>query len=368
MNTVTRFLTMSLTLLAFWAAAFAQGQLELRVTSSSDDAEEFALETTVGPAGSVYLDSSDLELTEDAGTTQLVGLRFAEAEIPPGATITSAYLQFTVDEPSDAATGLELWGEASDDAATFQAVGQDLSRRPLTTATASWEVAAWPSAGEAGEAQRSPDLSAVLQEIVNRPGWQTGNALVLFIGGTGKRVAEAYDGSPAQAPLLMVTFEGGGSEAAIPEPATPETEPSAVTPQPQTPAETPDKAEAPSATGVQPGEGARVQQVRYTLSPVGNSGLRGSLLIADYSGDTVILTLFLTGNAPQDRGAALRSGSCEAPGDALLRLEPSGRGGYSTTLANANFATLIQEDLQLSVYENPDASGAVLACGEVDPQ
>jgi hypothetical protein len=47
----------------------------------------------------------------------------------------------------------------------------------------------------------------VIQEIVNRPGWASGNSLVLLITGSGTRTAEAYDGDPSGAPLLKVTYQ-----------------------------------------------------------------------------------------------------------------------------------------------------------------
>ena len=33
----------------------------------------------------------------------------------------------------------------------------------------------------------------MIQEIVSRPGWASGNALVLFVAGSGNRVAEPFD-------------------------------------------------------------------------------------------------------------------------------------------------------------------------------
>jgi hypothetical protein len=39
--------------------------------------------------------------------------------------------------------------------------------------------------------------------------WAEGNGLVVILSGSGKRVAEAYDGSPAGAPLLHVEFHTG---------------------------------------------------------------------------------------------------------------------------------------------------------------
>src|SRR5207244_11296716 len=61
-----------------------------------------------------------------------------------------------------------------------------------------------------------PDLSAVLQEIVNRPGWVGGNAVVLIITGTGKRVAKAYDEDHAGAPLLHVEYSTSSGSGTTP--------------------------------------------------------------------------------------------------------------------------------------------------------
>ncbi len=50
------------------------------------------------------------------------------------------------------------------------------------------------------------NLSPIIQEIVNRTGWSPGNALVMIITGSGKRVAEAYDGDHAGGPLLHIEY------------------------------------------------------------------------------------------------------------------------------------------------------------------
>lgn len=48
--------------------------------------------------------------------------------------------------------------------------------------------------GVAGPAQRTSDLAAVVGEVVNRPGWASGNALALLITGTADRTAESLEG------------------------------------------------------------------------------------------------------------------------------------------------------------------------------
>ena len=85
--------------------------LDVRVSASSDDAEEKA-------TGSVGLTSTDLELVYDV-SNQVVGMRFNNVNIPKGAAITNAYIQFTVNEAQSEATSLLIQGQAVDNAATF---------------------------------------------------------------------------------------------------------------------------------------------------------------------------------------------------------------------------------------------------------
>ncbi|MFN8454763.1 MAG: hypothetical protein U0401_08865 [Anaerolineae bacterium] len=172
--------------------------LEVQVAASSDDAEQKA-------SGSVDLVSSDLELVFD-GSNQTVGLRFNGISIPQGATITNAYVQFKVDEIQSEATSLTIQGQAADNAPTFASTNSNISSRARTAASAAWSPVAWSTVGAAGPDQRTPNLAAVIQEIVNRPAWASGNSLVLIITGTGHRTAEAYDGDQPGAPLLHLEF------------------------------------------------------------------------------------------------------------------------------------------------------------------
>ncbi|MBW2526240.1 MAG: RTX toxin, partial [Deltaproteobacteria bacterium] len=171
--------------------------LDLRVLHSTDDAEEAVA------SGGMYLDSSDLELVEDLSgpTSQLVGVRFRNVAIPPGATIVSAHLELTADEVSTGAASLVVHGQAADDGATFASSGYDISSRPRTAASVAWNPPEWLTLGET---HLSPDLSPIVQEIVDRSGWSPCNAIVLIVSGTGRRTADAYDGSAGTAPLLHV--------------------------------------------------------------------------------------------------------------------------------------------------------------------
>ena len=179
--------------------------LDIQIDSSRDDAEE-SLESK-----RVRTDSSDLELVHDvdAGEKQLVGLRFDNVQIPQGADILEAVVQFQVDEPDAGAIHLDIAGELENDAASFRPRDRNLSNRRQTQATVNWTPPVWNTVGQAGPDQQTPDLSTIIQEIVDRQGWQYGNALALLIsgnGGSGTRVADSYDGSAKRAPLLQVTY------------------------------------------------------------------------------------------------------------------------------------------------------------------
>ena len=156
----------------------------------------------------MYLNSSDLELVND-GNDQTIGMRFTSVAIPQSATITNAYVQFQVDESTSSTTSLTIEGEAADNAVTFGSSSGDISGRNRTPAAVSWSPPSWPNKGDAGPAQQTPDLASVIQQIVGRGGWTSGNALVLIVTGTGKRVAESYNGVPSAAPLLRVDFDTG---------------------------------------------------------------------------------------------------------------------------------------------------------------
>ena len=171
------------------------------VNASSDDAEERASNTRVS------ITSSDLELCADRGNAQYIGMRFNGLNIPQGAVITSAYLQFTVDENiNEDPCDLNIYGEASDNAITFAAVNGDISSRPTTNASVAWSPPSWLTVGNAGAAQQTPDLSAVIQEIVDRGGYSSTSSIVLIIDGTGRRAAESYNGSITGAPELCVEY------------------------------------------------------------------------------------------------------------------------------------------------------------------
>ncbi|MCB0559518.1 MAG: T9SS type A sorting domain-containing protein, partial [Phaeodactylibacter sp.] len=171
------------------------------INSTSDDAEQWK------STGRMDIYNSDLELGVDRNNSQFVGMRFNSLNIPQGATIISAHLQFTVDETvNENPCILNILGEAADNAATFTSSSFDISNRPRTNAAVNWQPQDWLSVGAAGPEQQTPDLSDIIQEIVSRSGYTANSSIVIFIDGTGTRTAESFNGSIHNAPELCVEF------------------------------------------------------------------------------------------------------------------------------------------------------------------
>ena len=107
---------------------------------------------------------------------------------------------------------MNIHGQATDNAAAFTTSSTSVSSRPKTAASAVWQPAAW-SSGNRGSAQQTPNLSGVVQEIVNRAGWMAGNAIVVIISGsdTHRRRAASFDSRAADAPALHVEWTTGST-------------------------------------------------------------------------------------------------------------------------------------------------------------
>jgi hypothetical protein len=178
--------------------------INVRVSVSENDAEECS-------DGRVNLDSSDLELVRDdnlegdshCASDQEVGLRFLGLTIPQGAAIVNAYIEFETDETSNEPTNLTFYAEDIDDAPAFASAARNITLRAKTSVSVAWDnVPAW---NMIDEKHQTPDLSKIIQEVINRPGWVSGNDLVIIVNGSGQRIAKAFDGESA-APLLYIMY------------------------------------------------------------------------------------------------------------------------------------------------------------------
>ena len=172
--------------------------IQASISTGSNDVEESS-------GGSMYTTSSDLELVNDGGD-QTIGLRFTNVGIPKDTTIISAELIFSNDtaEPQSGSIALTIKGENADDSAGFSSA--TVTSR-ATTAGVSWSPTAW---GSSSELHSTADIGSIVQTIVNRAGWAQGNAMTFIISGSGsgKRVANSFEGEASLAPRLRVVVSG----------------------------------------------------------------------------------------------------------------------------------------------------------------
>lgn len=113
-----------------------------------------------------------------------LGLRFTELNIPQGAEIDSAFIVLHAHEGKSAEDIAELTivGELTANAITFDEdnFNEDylLTDRPQTNAEVEWTVAEewiiW-------QPYKTPDISPVVQEIVDLPDWEPGNAIAILL-------------------------------------------------------------------------------------------------------------------------------------------------------------------------------------------
>ena len=172
-----------------------------KISHGDDDAEENSV------TGKMYRYSQGLDLIKDNGQEFIVGLRFKNIKVPKGVTITNAYLQFTTEEINTEPTSLTIYGESSDKARRYTNRSRNISSRPKTVTSVPWNnIPAWEINREQGEKQKSPDLSTIIQELINMPSWEKGKAMGFVLSGSGKRVAKSYNSNHTYAPVLYIEY------------------------------------------------------------------------------------------------------------------------------------------------------------------
>jgi len=175
-----------------------------RTSESSHDAEESLTDASVSITGNI------LGLGSAGATPQIVGLHFDDLNIPQGAEITSAKLEFTANSDNNSDAQFNVYGELTPDADPFNNASANLSDRVPTSASADWaDVEDWKE----GLTYQSDQIDDVLQELVDQSDWCGGNAISLMIDGTGTRSARSFDQSASDAPILKFSYDSSNIPA-----------------------------------------------------------------------------------------------------------------------------------------------------------
>ncbi|MFT6269686.1 MAG: type IV pilus assembly protein PilY1 [Alphaproteobacteria bacterium] len=184
-------------------------ELILPVTSNQDDAQQVD--------GNVQLSATRLVLSQDTSTVYS-GFRYQDVNIPRGAVITSAILRFTSAGFNNAITNFTIAGEATGNANEFSVLANDISDRTTTVNDVVWDTDnEWPSTGET---INTPDITPVIQEIINRSDWCGGNDLAVIMetidmsAGSNRRSYASDDGS-SRSPQLVITYDESTANGCI---------------------------------------------------------------------------------------------------------------------------------------------------------
>lgn len=118
--------------------------------------------------------------TEDRqGEGYFSGLRFRHIEIPNDASILSASIQLIGTEDQTFDQPFYLYTEQSPSPAPFSSETENLSRRRPGKTRIDWQLAKTVE----GQKYQSPDISTLIQSVIQQPDWQQGQAIVLLIEG-----------------------------------------------------------------------------------------------------------------------------------------------------------------------------------------
>lgn len=176
---------------------------ETRVSSNTDDAEE---------DGGTW--NTKLEL----GQMDYVGFRFRNVTVPQGSNIINAYVEMRAADSNTENTDLTIFGQDSDNTSQFSG-SSSMSGRPKTSASVTWHnIPNWTQ----NQDYQTPNLASIIQEIVDRSGWSSGNSMVIMLrsdDSNGKRMVVAHDygsggdddggGGSTNAPLLHIEYASG---------------------------------------------------------------------------------------------------------------------------------------------------------------
>jgi len=191
--------------------------LNLQAGASGDDSDMQSIADNSGRAvtasGTVSLTRSVLSPgSHNSGDEWSVAARFTGVTIDNAAPINTAAFQMRANSSYSASPSVvKYWisAQASDNAGALSGTSGDLNitARARSTATAvidvtSVTVGTW----------YSTDMTAVIQEIVNRAGWANGNAIVILVDthwdcDVGEwQDFDSYDGAAAGAPKLDIDY------------------------------------------------------------------------------------------------------------------------------------------------------------------
>lgn len=139
-------------------------------------------------------------------------LRFTDITIPQGATILDARLTVwsNLNQSNNATAWATVGAEQVDNATQLSSAANHESRKGNLGTTLQWGPHA--GLGAANLPFQSPNLAAVVQQVVGRPGWASGNAIQFFVAANPLTTVDYqfrsyWEGLADYYPRLVVDYE-----------------------------------------------------------------------------------------------------------------------------------------------------------------
>lgn len=180
----------------------ASGSIERQVSHCADDTYS-RIDTGENLYDLAYV---RMGARNDGAIPYVSGILFRDVRIPRGAQITSARLRMQpAGNYSGGAVTVSIAGQLAALPADFNPANAPAQGRSRTSARVAWALPADVTA-----ATDSPDIKAIVQEVVALPDWKPGNDIAILIDATAATTQwlnwHAFDGKPQEAGQLLVTY------------------------------------------------------------------------------------------------------------------------------------------------------------------
>lgn len=180
--------------------------LDIPLAADADDAHERQSGADFdATAAAIIANANATEASRFVG-----GFRFDGVTIAPGSTIDVAYITVVASATNVDDPNVDIHLEDADDPANFTD-NADVQSRVRTTANTQWTAT-----GIGTSPVNSPSIVTAVQEVVDRAGWASGQAMVVLVVGrsdanTSFRIAANEHATLAAAALHIEYTAGGGT-------------------------------------------------------------------------------------------------------------------------------------------------------------
>lgn len=177
----------------------------IQVAADDDDAKQDNDGSDFAVGGGVQ----QCAASTTAANRTILGFVFHDVQVPPGTTLVAASLSISVFEFAENTDDLDctVEVEADGDALDFTA-SATITGRTFEATTVAWEAL------NTGSARiTSPDISAVMQDYIDDPGYAPGNSVMVAIRGVADANRSAlifmHETSQSAAASLYLEWAGG---------------------------------------------------------------------------------------------------------------------------------------------------------------